>query len=103
MIEKRKNKIILFYHIFSDMKNNINTLIKDLYEHKNDLELYTNFLPTVLKSKFPDLKKLGILEKTDKWRITDRGNKLLEIFESKNKKACPRCGCPLFIGFNSYV
>lgn len=83
----KKNKIILFYQIFSDMKNNINTLIKDLYEHKDNLEEYTQYKSTVLKSKFPDLKKLGILEKTDVWKITDIGKKLLELYEKKDEES----------------
>lgn len=86
MAKKRKNNINSFYHIFSDMKNNINTLIKDLYENKNDLESYTRYKPTVLKSKYPDLKKLGILVKKNKWEITDVGNKLLEIYESNDNE-----------------
>ena len=56
-MNNKKNKIVLFYQIFSDMKNNIDTLVKDLFENQNNLEAYAKSLPTVLKSKFPDLKK----------------------------------------------
>lgn len=84
MLRKQKNKIKFFYQILSDMKNNINTLVKDLYDNQEDLESFAKSLPTVLKSKYPDLKKLGILEKKEKWKITELGKEVLSCYEQKN-------------------
>ena len=60
MNRKRKNEIKYFYQILSDIKNNIDTLIKELYENQNNLEFYAKSKPVILKSKYPDLKKLNI-------------------------------------------
>lgn len=82
--KERKNQLKYFYQILSDMKNNIDTLICDLYANRNNLEEFSKSKPTVLKSKYPDLKKLGILSKTDKWEITQLGQDLLEIYEKED-------------------
>lgn len=84
---KKKNKIVYFYQIISDLKNNLDTLVKEIYENKNNLDEYANMGKSVLKkSKYPDLKKLGILEKNDKWSLTQVGKELLEIFEGGNEE-----------------
>ncbi len=86
-MNKKKNQIKFFYQILSDIKNNIDTLIKELSENKNDLEGFLNSKPVISKSKYPDLKKLGIITKTNYWKITEIGNKLVEAYENKNEEA----------------
>ncbi len=108
MERKTKNKIDFFYQILSDMKNNIDTLVKDLHKNQNDLESFAKSLPTVLKSKYPDLKKLGILEKTDKWKITELGKELLQIYEEKDNEKYKELiasiiGTYNYVGFRPYA
>ncbi|MBT6690863.1 hypothetical protein HOB10_00815 [Candidatus Parcubacteria bacterium] len=108
MNRKRKNEIKYFYQILSDIKNNIDTLIKELYENQNNLEFYAKSKPVILKSKYPDLKKLNILKKTSKWEITDIGNELLNIYGSKNKDQYQKMiasilGTYSFNGFRPYA
>jgi len=84
--KKKKNTIKYFYQILSDIKNNIDTLVKELYDNRNDLDGHAEKGKSVVKkSKYPDLKKLNILKKTDKWEITDLGLELLDIYQKGNK------------------
>ncbi len=83
-MNKKKNQIKYFYQILSDIKNNIDTLIKELYENRYDLESFAFSKPVILKSKYPDLKKLGILKKEENWQITDIGAKLLYAYGQNN-------------------
>ena len=81
MNRKKKNQLKYFYQILSDIKNNIDTLVKELYENKDNLGKFAESKPVIKKSKYPDLKKLGILRKTSKWEITDIGRELIDIYE----------------------
>lgn len=83
-MNKKKNQIKYFYQILSDIKNNIDTLIKELYENKDNLESFAFSKPVILKSKYPDLKKLGILKKEENWEITDIGAKLLYAYGKRD-------------------
>jgi hypothetical protein len=108
MTREKKNKIKYFYQIISDIKNNIDTLIKELYKNQNDLEGFSRTKPVILKSKYPDLKKLNILKKTDKWEITDIGREILNIYgkgdeEEYHKIIANIIGTYNFNGFRPYA
>lgn len=71
-IKQKKNQINYFYNLFSDIKNNIDTLISKDWDFilfcKNPKE-YEKSKPVALKSKLPDLAKLWLVEKTPRWEI----------------------------------
>jgi len=86
MDREKKNQIKYFYQILSDIKNNIDTLVKELYENKDNLEAFALSKPVILKSKYPDLKKLNIIKKEAyKWELTETGKELLDIYENGDK------------------
>lgn len=109
MNKEKKNKIKYFYQILSDIKNNIDTLVKELYENKDNLDKFAISKPVILKSKYPDLKKLNIITKTRNiWEITDIGKELLDIFETKNedeynKMVASIIGTYSYNGFRPYA
>lgn len=60
----KKNDVSYFYQLFSDIKNNIDTLIQDdLVEFKKDNASYEVSKGVALKSKLPDMAKLWFVSK----------------------------------------
>jgi len=107
-MNKKKNQIKYFYQILSDIKNNIDTLIKELYENQNSLDVFAYSKPVILKSKYPDLKKLGILQRKENWEITEIGEILLKAYSEKNidlyqKTLANILGSYDFNGFRPYA
>lgn len=107
-MNKKKNQIKYFYQILSDIKNNIDTLIKELYENQDCLDVFAYSKPVILKSKYPDLKKLGILQKKENWEITEIGKILLKAYSEKNvdlyqKTLANILGSYDFNGFRPYA
>lgn len=105
---KKKNQIKYFYQILSDIKNNIDTLIEELYKNQNNLEDFAYSKPVILKSKYPDLKKLGILQKKENWEITEIGKLLLKAYSDKNTELYQKTlanilGSYDFNGFRPYA
>ena len=82
----KKNTLVYFYQTLSDLKNNLDTLFKELYYNQNNLNAYARDGKSVVKkSKLPDLKKLEIVKKTRErgWEITDVGKEVLKIYEKE--------------------
>jgi len=82
----KKNSFVYFYQMLSDLKNNLDTLFKDLYYNQNDINTYAQEgISTVKKSKLPDLKKLGIVKNSKErgWEITDLGQDVLKIYKKE--------------------
>jgi len=107
-MSKKKNQIKYFYQILSDIKNNIDTLVKELYEIQDNLENFAYSKPVILKSKYPDLKKLGILQKKENWEITETGKLLLKAYSENNidlyqKTLANILGSYDFNGFRPYA
>lgn len=85
----KKTETGYFFDAFKHFKNNISNLI--FYEFPllidNGVSKYFNIKSVNYKSKYPDMKKIGLIEyeKTDNFTVSDLAEKILPLLQNYRK------------------
>ncbi len=87
---KKKKDTSLFFDSFKHFKHNISNLISIELPTLYSLgaESYLNLIPTNYKSKYPDMRKIGLIEykkpSDNQFVLTQEGEKLLKLLKNTN-------------------
>lgn len=92
----KKNSLEYFYQTISDLKNNFDNLINTLRDN-NDGNYAKDCSPTPYQSKYPDLKKLGILE--ENWKLTPTAKDLIN-YKEKDELAYQKLVCDILDSYD---